>query len=149
MGALLAGLLGGVSELSLYGIHLHHRRVYRWLLAGCAAGGVTSAVFGWLFPSVLPSGQMVRGVTTYGIRLLLVADDSGVRSDVVYALSIAVAFVMAMVLTSVVRVSHAVARHQDADGLGRRERTPRIWRVGLTRPCRMWSLRKILHRGLP
>ena len=64
VGALLAGLLGGVSELSLYGIHLHHRRVYRWLLAGCAAGGVTSAVFGWLFPSVLPSGQMVRGVTT-------------------------------------------------------------------------------------
>ena len=39
VGALLAGLLGGVSELSLYGIHLHHRRVYRWLLAGCAAGG--------------------------------------------------------------------------------------------------------------
>ena len=33
VGALLAGLLGGVSELSLYGIHLHHRRVYRWLLA--------------------------------------------------------------------------------------------------------------------
>ena len=29
VGALLAGLLGGVSELSLYGIHLHHRRVYR------------------------------------------------------------------------------------------------------------------------
>ena len=31
VGALLAGLLGGVSELSLY-IHLHHRRVY----AGCS-----------------------------------------------------------------------------------------------------------------
>ena len=94
-----AGLLGGVSELSLYGIHLHHRRVYRWLLAGCAAGGVTSAVFGWLFPSVLPSGQMVRGVTTTAFAFSSLLTIPVFDRMWVYALSIAVAFVMAMVLT--------------------------------------------------
>ena len=99
VGALLAGLLGGVSELSLYGIHLHHRRVYRWLLAGCAAGGVTSAVFGWLFPSVLPSGQMVRGVTTTAFAFSSLLTIPVFDRMWVYALSIAVAFVMAMVLT--------------------------------------------------
>ena len=99
VGALLAGLLGGVSELSLYGIHLHHRRVYRWLLAGCAAGGVTSAVLGWLFPSVLPSGQMVRGVTTTAFAFSSLLTIPVFDRMWVYALSIAVAFVMAMVLT--------------------------------------------------
>lgn len=99
VGALLAGLLGGVSELSLYGIHLHHRRVYRWLLAGCAAGGVTSAVFGWLFPSVLPSGQMVRGVTTTAFAFSSLLTIPVFDRMWVYALSIAVAFVTAMVLT--------------------------------------------------
>lgn len=99
VGALLAGLLGGVSELSLYGIHLHHRRVYRWLLAGCAAGGVTSAVFGWLFPSMLPSGQMVRGVTTTAFAFSSLLTIPVFDRMWVYALSIAVAFVMAMVLT--------------------------------------------------
>ena len=99
VGALLAGLLGGVSELSLYGIHLHHRRVYRWLLAGCAAGGVTSAVLGWLFPSVLPSGQMVRGVTTTAFAFSSLLTIPVFDRMWVYALSIAVAFVMAMMLT--------------------------------------------------
>ena len=99
VGALLAGLLGGVSELSLYGIHLHHRRVYRWLLAGCAAGGVTSAGLGWLFPSVLPSGQMVRGVTTTAFAFSSLLTIPVFDRMWVYALSIAVAFVMAMVLT--------------------------------------------------
>ena len=99
VGALLAGLLSGVSELSLYGIHLHHRRVYRWLLAGCAAGGVTSAVLGWLFPSVLPSGQMVRGVTTTAFAFSSLLTIPVFDRMWVYALSIAVAFVMAMVLT--------------------------------------------------
>lgn len=99
VGALLAGLLGGVSELSLYGIHLHHRRVYRWLLVGCAAGGVTSAVLGWLFPSVLPSGQMVRGVTTTAFAFSSLLTIPVFDRMWVYALSIAVAFVMAMVLT--------------------------------------------------
>ena len=146
---MLAGLLGGVSELSLYGIHLHHRRVYRWLLAGCAAGGVTSAVFGWLFPSVLPSGQMVRGVTTTAFAFSSLLTIPVFDRMWVYALSIAVAFVMAMVLTVLFgyRTPSRATKTQmvSADENAR----PQDMAGGLTRPCRMWSLRKILHRGLP
>ena len=98
MGALLAGLLGGVSELSLYGIHLHHRRVYRWLLAGCAAGGVTSAVFGWLFPSVTAAGESVRGVTTNAFAFTSLLTIPVFSQMWVYAVSIAVSFIVSMVL---------------------------------------------------
>ena len=63
-GALAAGLLGGVSEPSLYGIHLRFKKLYSRMLVGCAAGGVTIAVLGWLFPSVTPDGQSVHGVIT-------------------------------------------------------------------------------------
>ena len=55
-GALAAGFLGGVSEPSLYGIHLRYKKVYQRLLPGCAAGGITIAVLGFLFPSDLASG---------------------------------------------------------------------------------------------
>ena len=58
-GALAAGFLGGVSEPSLYGIHLRYKKVYQRLLAGCGAGGLTIAVLGFLFPS-----SMAPGVTT-------------------------------------------------------------------------------------
>ena len=98
VGALLAGLLGGVSELSLYGIHLHHRRVYRWLLAGCAAGGVTSAVFGWLFPSVTAAGESVRGVTTNAFAFTSLLTIPVFSQMWVYAVSIAVSFIVSMVL---------------------------------------------------
>ena len=40
MGGLAAGLLGGISEPSLYGIHLRFKRIYPRLLAGCLVGGV-------------------------------------------------------------------------------------------------------------
>ena len=52
LGALAAGLLGGVSEPSLYGIHLRYKLIYKRMLVGCFAGGVVIAVLGWLFPSV-------------------------------------------------------------------------------------------------
>ncbi|PJM77914.1 glucose PTS transporter subunit IIA [Bifidobacterium felsineum] len=99
LSALLAGLLGGVSELSLYGIHLQHRRTYRWLLAGCAAGGFSSAVLSWLFPSVLPSGQVIHGVTTTAFAFSSLLTIPVFNRAWVYALSIAIAFVVAMVLT--------------------------------------------------
>ncbi|MBT1170862.1 PTS glucose transporter subunit IIA [Bifidobacterium sp. SO4] len=99
LGALVAGLLGGVSELSLYGIHLRHRRVYRWLLAGCAAGGVASAVLGWLFPSVLASGRVIRGVTTTAFAFSSLLTIPVFSRMWVYALSIVVAFATAMTLT--------------------------------------------------
>lgn len=98
LSALLAGLLGGVSELSLYGIHLQHRRIYRWLLAGCAAGGVSSAVLGSLFPSVLPDGQTVHGVTTTAFAFSSLLTIPVFDRAWVYASSIAIAFVVAMTL---------------------------------------------------
>ena len=99
LGALAAGLLGGVSEPSLYGIHLRYKLIYKRMLVGCFAGGVVIAVLGWLFPSVLPSGQMVRGVTTTAFAFSSLLTIPVFDRMWVYALSIAVAFVMAMVLT--------------------------------------------------
>lgn len=148
-GALLAGLLGGVSELSLYGIHLHHRRVYRWLLAGCAAGGVTSAVFGWLFSSVLPSGQMVRGVTTTAFAfssLLTIPVFDRMWCGYVHRRCVC----NGDGVDGVVRVPHAVARATKTQMVSADENArPQDMARGLTRPCRMWSLRKILHRAAP
>ncbi|PLS24884.1 PTS sugar transporter subunit IIC [Bifidobacterium imperatoris] len=99
LSALLAGLLGGVSELSLYGIHLQHRRTYRWLLAGCAAGGLSSAVLSWAFPSVLPSGQTIHGVTTTAFAFSSLLTIPVFDRAWVYALSITIAFAVAMMLT--------------------------------------------------
>ncbi|WP_103062708.1 glucose PTS transporter subunit IIA [Actinomyces qiguomingii] len=39
-GALVAGLFGGISEPSLYGIHLRFKRIYPRMLVGCAVGGL-------------------------------------------------------------------------------------------------------------
>lgn len=39
-GALAAGLLGGISEPSLYGIHLRFKRIYPRMLVGCLVGGL-------------------------------------------------------------------------------------------------------------
>ncbi len=47
-GALAAGLLGGISEPSLYGIHLRYKRIYPRMLVGCLVGGVISGIGGGL-----------------------------------------------------------------------------------------------------
>lgn len=39
-GALAAGLLGGISEPSLYGIHLRFKKIYPRMLMGCLVGGL-------------------------------------------------------------------------------------------------------------
>lgn len=46
VGALAAGLLGGISEPSLYGIHLRFKRIYPRMLVGCLVGGVIVGVLG-------------------------------------------------------------------------------------------------------
>ena len=43
-GALAAGLLGGISEPSLYGIHLRFKRIYPRMLVGCFVGGLIIGV---------------------------------------------------------------------------------------------------------
>ncbi|PSA76034.1 hypothetical protein BT096_11990, partial [Corynebacterium diphtheriae] len=50
--ALAAGLLGGISEPALYGIHLRFKRVYPRMLAGCFAGGLTIAVLSTIIEPV-------------------------------------------------------------------------------------------------
>ena len=45
-GALFAGLLGGISEPSLYGIHLRFKRIYPFMLVGCAVGGIVEGIGG-------------------------------------------------------------------------------------------------------
>ena len=45
-GALFAGLFGGISEPSLYGIHLRFKRIYPFMLVGCAVGGIVEGIGG-------------------------------------------------------------------------------------------------------
>ena len=47
-GALAAGLLGGISEPSLYGIHLRFKKIYPRMLVGCLVGGLILGIGGWL-----------------------------------------------------------------------------------------------------
>ncbi|MBC8091645.1 MAG: PTS glucose transporter subunit IIA [Pseudonocardia sp.] len=46
VGALAAGLLGGISEPSLYGIHLRFKRIYPRMLVGCLVGGIIIGIGG-------------------------------------------------------------------------------------------------------
>ena len=45
-GALAAGLFGGISEPSLYGIHLRFKRIYPLMLTGCVVGGLVIGIGG-------------------------------------------------------------------------------------------------------
>ncbi|MCQ9370956.1 glucose PTS transporter subunit IIA [Corynebacterium sp. 35RC1] len=45
MGGMMAGLLGGISEPSLYGVLLRFRKTYFRLLPGCFVGGVIMGLF--------------------------------------------------------------------------------------------------------
>ncbi|KAB8288069.1 PTS mannose transporter subunit IIABC [Bifidobacterium ramosum] len=98
IGALAAGLLGGVSEPSLYGIHLRYKLVYKRMLIGCGTGGVVIAVLGWLFPSVVASGETVRGVTTTAFAFTSLLTIPVFNQMWVYGVSIAVAFAVSMFL---------------------------------------------------
>ncbi|MES9249921.1 glucose PTS transporter subunit IIA [Cutibacterium acnes] len=51
IGALAAGLLGGISEPSLYGIHLRYKKIYPSMLVGCLVGGVIIGAGGGLHTS--------------------------------------------------------------------------------------------------
>lgn len=83
--ALVAGLLGGVSEPSLYGIHLRYKRIYPRMLVGCFAGGLTVAL--------LTLGT--NGITTDAFVFTSVLTISVFSPMAKYAIAIAVAFVVA------------------------------------------------------
>lgn len=92
-GAVAAGLLGGISEPSLYGIHLRYKRAYPIMIIGCVAGAITICVLGYLFPSY-PVGEPVAGVTTKAFAFTSLLTIPVFDQMWVYAASIGVAFVV-------------------------------------------------------
>lgn len=63
LGGAMAGLLGGISEPSLYGVLLRFRKSYLRLLPGCLAGGFVMGFFNikasaFVFTSLLTVGAM-------------------------------------------------------------------------------------------
>ena len=86
--ALLAGLLGGISEPSLYGIHLRYKRIYPRMLVGCFAGGLTVAL--------LTLGS--NGITTDAFVFTSLLTIPVFTPMAKYAIAIAVAFFVAFFL---------------------------------------------------
>jgi len=86
-GALAAGLLGGISEPSLYGIHLRFKRIYPRMLVGCLVGGVIIGVLG--------------GVDTNAFAFTSLLTIPVFSPIPVYLIAVAAAFLVAMVLVIV------------------------------------------------
>ncbi|MEW6920185.1 glucose PTS transporter subunit IIA [Trueperella pyogenes] len=111
-GALAAGLFGGISEPSLYGIHLRFKRIYPRMLLGCFAGGLTIAILSAPF----------AGVQTHAFAFTSLLTISVFKPMWVYAISIAVAFFTAMFAiiltdyrTSEERAAAKAARQNESD----------------------------------
>lgn len=83
-GALAAGLLGGISEPSLYGIHLRFKRIYPRMLVGCLVGGLIIGIGG--------------GVTTKAFVFTSLLTIPAFSSMGLYAVAVLAAFFTAMIL---------------------------------------------------
>ncbi len=105
-GALAAGLLGGISEPSLYGIHLRFKRIYPRMLVGCLVGGLITGLLG--------------GVTTETFAFTSLLTIPVFNPIWVYALAITAAFVTAMAL---VIISDYRTPEQRAEFLAQRDLT--------------------------
>lgn len=73
-GALAAGLLGGISEPSLYGIHLRFKKIYPRMLIGCLVGGVIIGIGGGLKTSAFVFTSLLtipafNNIPLYGIAI--------------------------------------------------------------------------------
>lgn len=86
--ALAAGLFGGISEPSLYGIHLRFKRIYPRMLVGCFAGGLTIAVLGMMADTVQTNAFVFTSLLTTVVF----------SPTWVYVISIAVAFFTAFII---------------------------------------------------
>ncbi|MFM9377306.1 glucose PTS transporter subunit IIA [Gordonia sp. VNK21] len=86
-GALAAGLFGGISEPSLYGIHLRFRRIYPRMLVGCFVGGLIIGIGG--------------GVKTNAFVFTSLLTIPAFDSVVLYAIAVAAAFFTAMFLVAI------------------------------------------------
>lgn len=83
-GALAAGLLGGISEPSLYGIHLRFKRIYPRMLVGCLVGGLIIGIGG--------------GVKTNAFAFTSLLTIPVFYPTILYAIAVLAAFFTAMVL---------------------------------------------------
>ena len=74
-GALAAGLFGGISEPSLYGINLRFKRIYPLMLTGCVVGGLVIGIGGgattntFVFTSLLTI-PVFTPMAVYGLGIL-------------------------------------------------------------------------------
>ena len=84
MGGLAAGLLGGISEPSLYGIHLRFKRIYPRMLVGCLVGGLIIGIGG--------------GVTTKAFVFTSLLTIPAFSNMGLYAVAILAAFLTSMIL---------------------------------------------------
>lgn len=111
--ALAAGLLGGISEPSLYGIHLRFKRVYPRMLAGCFAGGLTIAVLSTIFEPVTTKAFVFTSIPTMFVF----------NPAWIYMVSILVAFTVAFLAIFITDYRTAeekaefFARRDNADGV--------------------------------
>ena len=83
-GALAAGLFGGISEPSLYGIHLRFKRIYPLMLTGCVVGGLVIGIGG--------------GATTNTFVFTSLLTIPVFTPTAVYGLGIAAAFITAFLM---------------------------------------------------
>ncbi|WP_347344720.1 glucose PTS transporter subunit IIA [Microbacterium sp.] len=90
-GALAAGLLGGISEPSLYGIHLRFKRIYPRMLVGCLVGGL---IIG--FGSMLLG--LEHGVTTQAFVFTSLLTIPAFEPIGLYAVAVLAAFATSMIL---------------------------------------------------
>ncbi len=105
-GALAAGLLGGISEPSLYGIHLRFKRIYPRMLVGCLVGGLIIGLAG--------------GVDTNAFAFTSLLTIPVFSPIPVYVIAVAAAFIVSMVL---VVVSDYRTPEQRAEARAEREQT--------------------------
>jgi PTS system beta-glucosides-specific IIC component len=90
-GALAAGLLGGISEPSLYGIHLRFKRIYPRMLVGCFVGGLTIGVGSLIMG--LPDGVTTQAFVFTSLLTIPAFEPIGL-----YAIAIGLAFFTSMFL---------------------------------------------------
>ena len=90
-GALAAGLLGGISEPSLYGIHLRYKRIYPRMLVGCLTGGIIIGVGSLLL-------GLENGITTKAFVFTSLLTIPAFEPIGLYAIAVLSAFAVSMFL---------------------------------------------------
>ncbi|WP_130874664.1 PTS transporter subunit EIIC [[Pseudopropionibacterium] massiliense] len=126
-GALIAGLFGGISEPSLYGIHLRFKRIYPRMLIGCLVGGITIGLLSTFFTT----GD-VRGVTTGAFAFTSLLTIPVFNPMWIYAISVVVSFTVALfaVLISDYRTPEEKAAARRAAEPAEAAAEPRVIVVG-------------------